>query len=96
MPLELIIVTPQGEAFSGPVERVVLPGTSGAFGVLESHEKLATSLRTGPVEILRTDGSTARLTVSDGFAEVADDRVVVLVTECEIEANGPTQPTDDG
>ena len=32
MSLELVIVTPQGEAYRGPVERVVLPGSEGDFG----------------------------------------------------------------
>ena len=29
MPIELVIVTPQGESFRGSVESVVLPGSEG-------------------------------------------------------------------
>ena len=36
MPIELVVVTPEGEAFSGLVEEVVLPGVEGEFGVLEA------------------------------------------------------------
>ncbi len=37
MPLDLIVVTPHGEALAESVDRVVLPGAEGEFGVLESQ-----------------------------------------------------------
>jgi len=82
MALDLIVVTPNGEAFSEPVEQVVLPGSEGHFGVLESHEKFLAPLKPGPMEIKLTDGSTEWSAISDGFAEVTGNRVVVLVDEC--------------
>jgi len=82
MALDLIVVTPHGEAFSEPVERVVLPGAEGDFGVLESHEKFLAPLRHGPMEITLTDGTTEWAAISAGFAEVTGSQVVVLVDEC--------------
>ena len=51
MPFDLTIVTPEGEAYRGSVERVVLPGSEGEFGVLANHERFLSPLRVGPVEI---------------------------------------------
>jgi F-type H+-transporting ATPase subunit epsilon len=82
MPLDLIVVTPQGESFAEAVEQVVLPGSEGDFGVLEAHEKFLTALRPGPVEIKLPDGTTEWAAISDGFAEVTGSQVVVLVDEC--------------
>ena len=82
MGLELVVVTPAGEAFSEMVEQVVLPGSEGDFGVLESHEKFLTPLRPGPVEIKLPDGSSEWAAISEGFAEVSGSKVVVLVDEC--------------
>jgi F-type H+-transporting ATPase subunit epsilon len=82
--LELTIVTPVGEAFSGPVESVVLPGSEGDFGVLPRHERLMTALRAGDVEI-RTGSGTRRATISEGFADVSGEEVVVMVTSCQFE-----------
>jgi F-type H+-transporting ATPase subunit epsilon len=82
--LELTIVTPVGEAFSGPVEAVVLPGSEGDFGVLPRHERLMTALRAGDVEI-RTSSGTRRAAISEGFADVSGDEVVVMVTSCQFE-----------
>ncbi len=81
MSLELTIVTPQGEAFRGPIESVVLPGTEGDFGVLPQHERLLTALREGEVEI-KTSAGTRKATISKGFADVSGSEVVVMVTSC--------------
>jgi len=82
MALDLVVVTPDGEAFSEPVEQVVLPGAEGEFGVLEHHEKFLAPLKPGPMEIKLPGGRTEWAAVSDGFAEVSSGRVVVLVDEC--------------
>jgi F-type H+-transporting ATPase subunit epsilon len=82
MALDLIVVTPQGEAFAEPVEQVVLPGVEGEFGVLESHEKFLAPLKPGAMEIKLADGKTEWAAISAGFAEVTGNQVVVLVDEC--------------
>jgi len=78
MPLHLTIVTPEGEAFDGDVDQVVLPGTEGDFGVLEQHERFLAPLRMGAVEI-QSGGKSDWSAISGGFADVSAERVVVLV-----------------
>ena len=84
MPFELTIVTPEGQAYQGSVERVVLPGSEGEFGVLTNHERFLAPLRVGAVEIT-TDEGPLYAAVADGFAEVDGERVTVLVDSCELE-----------
>jgi len=84
--LDLIIVTPQGPAYAGSVETVVLPGSEGDFGVLPSHERLLAPLRIGEVEIRGGDG-TVYAAVAEGFAEVDGEKVVVMVESCECAAD---------
>jgi len=86
VPFELTIVTPQGEAFRGPVERVVLPGSEGEFGVLTGHERFLTPLQIGPVEI-HSDGEVQWAAIAEGFAEVNGEAVTVLVESCELAAD---------
>ena len=57
MAIELVVVTPEGEALSETVQQVVLPGEAGEFGVLESHERFLTPLQLGPMEIIRDSGN---------------------------------------
>ena len=83
MALELVVVTPEGEAFSEVVDQVVLPGEAGEFGVLESHERFLTPLCLGPMQIQRA-GAADWAAISSGFAEVDGRRVVVLVDSCTL------------
>ena len=62
----------------------MLPGSEGDFGVLPRHERLLTPLRIGEVEI-RTGSGTRRASISDGFADVSEAEVVVMVTSCRFE-----------
>lgn len=84
MALELTIVTPEGTRYQGPVDSVVVPGTEGDFGVLPGHERFLAPVRIGELEV-RSGNDPARrwAAVSDGFADVSAERVVLLVDSCE-------------
>ena len=83
MPIALSVVTPEGQAFHGEAEAVVLPGSEGEFGVLPGHEPFLTALRIGPMTIRKPGGEVLHAAVSEGFAEVHDDQVSVMVGSCE-------------
>ena len=83
MAIALSVVTPEGQAFHGEAETVVLPGSEGEFGVLPGHEAFLSSLRIGPMTIRKAGGEELHAAVSNGFAEVHDDQVSVLVGSCE-------------
>jgi F-type H+-transporting ATPase subunit epsilon len=82
--LALVIVTPKGEVFHGPVEAVLLPGADGDFMVLEGHERFLSPLRIGEVEIRRQGDSPLFAALSEGFAEVTGNEVVVTAEACEL------------
>lgn len=83
MPIALSVVTPEGQAFQGEAEVVVLPGSEGEFGVLPGHEAFLSALRIGPMTIKKPGGEELHAAVSQGFAEVHDDQVSVMVSSCE-------------
>ena len=58
MPFELVIVTPHREVYRDRVDAVVLPGSEGDFGVLESHERFLSPLRVGQAEIRKGGAGT--------------------------------------
>lgn len=84
MSIELIIVTPRGESFRGPVESVVLPGAEGEFEVLAQHERFLCPLKVGPVEI-KSASETTHAVIASGFADVSGSQVAVLVESCEVD-----------
>jgi F-type H+-transporting ATPase subunit epsilon len=83
MGVALEILTPNGRAWQGDVESVVLPGDQGDFGVLDGHERFLSALRVGEVAI-HSGGATTWAAISTGFAEVNADRIHVLVDTCEV------------
>jgi F-type H+-transporting ATPase subunit epsilon len=80
MALSLEIVTPEQRVLSVEAEEVRLPGTEGSFGVRPGHTPLVASISAGEL-IYLTAGAQHRYAVGEGFAEVSDDRVRVLVEE---------------
>jgi F-type H+-transporting ATPase subunit epsilon len=80
--VDLTIVTPEGQAFQGDVDCVVLPGVEGDFGVLLGHEPFLSALRIGGLEV-DAGGQRRYAAVSRGFAEIHGDAVTVMVGTCE-------------
>jgi len=75
---DLSVVTPEGAVLELSVDSVVAPGSAGEFGVLTGHEAFLAPLSPG---LLRCSGPGGddRVVVTDGFAEVGPERVVVMV-----------------
>ena len=80
MPLSLEIVTPEQRVLTVQCDEVRLSGTEGGFGVRPGHTPLVAALAAGEL-VYVTGGATHRYAVGEGFAEVSDDRVRVLVEE---------------
>jgi F-type H+-transporting ATPase subunit epsilon len=75
--LDLEIVTPEGVKLSHPVEIFTAPGVDGEFGVMPRHQPMLAALTAGIVTFTRA-GVLEAVAIGPGFAEVADDRAVVL------------------
>jgi len=80
--LQLEIATPTRLAVSEAVDEVVAPGIQGYFGVLPGHAPFLTTLGIGEV-MYRTGREEHYLAVSGGFAEVRNDKVIVLADAAE-------------
>ena len=80
MPLQLEIVTPAARVLTAACDEVRLPGSMGGFGVRPGHTPLVAQLDAG--ELIYLNGSALhRFAVGEGFSEVSNDRVRVLVEE---------------
>lgn len=77
MPLHLDIVTPEKKVFSDTVDNVYLPGADGEMGVLPMHAGLVTALKAGELRYLH-HGQVVTLAIGSGFAEVTQEKVIVL------------------
>ncbi len=92
--IHLEIVTPEKQLFSGTVDSVTLPSSTGYLGILPGHAPLLAELGIGDISYT-TRGRTEFLSCSWGFAEVLPERVIVLAqtaeTASEIDVNRAEQ-----
>jgi F-type H+-transporting ATPase subunit epsilon len=79
----LSLVTPEGAAFEGEVEMLVVPGDAGEIGVLARHAPLVAMLRAGSTRIYRDrDGEDVlEFATGPGFFKVEQDRALALVDD---------------
>lgn len=89
MALEVHVVTPDREVWSGEATMVVARGTDGEVGVLAGHAPLLARLAVGPLRIERA-GSWTTVQVEGGFLHVTSEggttRVDVLATRASADA----------
>lgn len=81
--IEVDIVTPTRQLVRGAkANAVVLPATDGEIEILPMHRDLLTSLGTGILTIVE-DGRERKFAISYGFAEIRNDKVIVLAETAE-------------
>ena len=90
--MELQIVSPEAELFSGEVESVTIPGKSGTFQILNNHAPIVSTLVSGSViikgnlklnkdqkEKFIQEGSQTILQIQSGTIELNANKVILLV-----------------
>ena len=80
--LTLEVATPSRLVISEQVDEVVLPGTEGSFGVLPGHAPFLATLGIGEA-VYRIGRDERHLAMVGGFAEVRNDKVIVLTDAAE-------------
>ena len=78
---QLSVVAPDRTVFEDVVESVVLPGVEGYLGIMAGHEPTLLALRAGIIEFEDTQRQRNFVTVSGGFVEVSDNKVIVLAQD---------------
>ena len=80
---DVSLVTPEGPAFEGEAEMIVVPGAAGDIGVLARHAPLIATLRSGSTRVY-TDwdaGDVQEFATGPGFFQVQLDRAIALVDD---------------
>jgi F-type H+-transporting ATPase subunit epsilon len=79
---DLSLVTPDGPAFEGEVEMIVVPGAAGEIGVLARHAPLVATLKAGGTHVhIRRDEEVVDFATGAGFFKVEQDRALALVDD---------------
>jgi F-type H+-transporting ATPase subunit epsilon len=77
---DLSLVTPEGAAFEGEAEMLVVPGADGEIGVLARHAPLVAMLKAGEIRV-KSKGEWQAFAAGPGYFKVQQDRALVLVDD---------------
>jgi F-type H+-transporting ATPase subunit epsilon len=77
---DLSLVTPDGAAFEGEAEMVIVPGAAGEIGVLARHAPLVAMLKAGEIRV-KAEGQWQAFAAGPGYFKVQQDRALVLVDD---------------
>ena len=75
------VVTPEGAAFDGEAEMLIVPGAAGEIGVLARHAPLVAMLKAGSTRVHLGDGQIQEFATGPGFFQVLEDRAIALVDD---------------
>jgi len=75
------VLTPEGEVFNDEVEMVSTRTGVGSIGVLARHTPLLAMLDPTELRLYKSESEVVRFAQAEGYMQVADNRVLVLVEE---------------
>jgi|SRR5436190_4089887 len=78
---DVSLVTPDGPAFEGEAEMIVVPGAAGEIGVLARHAPLIATLKAGETRVYVTRDEIRAFATGPGFFQVQLDRAIALVDD---------------
>ena len=78
---DVSLVTPEGPAFEGEAEMLIVPGDAGEIGVLARHAPLVAMLKAGSTRVHLGDGNIQEFATGPGFFQVLEDRAIALVDD---------------
>jgi F-type H+-transporting ATPase subunit epsilon len=88
---DVALVTPDGPAFDGEAQMIVVPGAAGEIGVLARHAPLVATLKAGSTRIHLSENEILEFATGPGFFKVELDRALALVDDAV-----NVQEIDDG
>lgn len=78
--MELTVISPRGILCQAEVEKVMIPGSLGAFTVLPNHAPLISSLQKGMIRYT-TKGEEKEMAVTGGIVEVKQNKIRIFTEQ---------------
>jgi len=78
---DVAVVTPEGDAFRGEAEMLIVPGAAGEIGVLARHAPLVATLKAGSTRVHLGGTEVLEFATGPGFFQVQLDRAIALVDD---------------
>lgn len=76
--MQLEIITPEMSLYSGQVELIQLPGTTGSFEILKNHAPMVATLKEGKIKIIDENKKVQFIDIKGGTLQVENNNVLIL------------------
>lgn len=76
--MKLEIITPDASIYSGKVKSVNVPGKKGPFQVLRDHAPIISTLDSGEVTVIDSEGKILVFKIGGGVIEVKMNTIIIL------------------
>ena len=76
---EVSLVTPEGAAYEGDCELLIVPGAAGEIGIMARHAPLVAMLKAGSLRVHVHSNEVLEFATGPGFFQVLDNRAIALV-----------------
>ena len=76
--MNLEIITPEKQVFSGEVTSVKLPGKTGEFEILNNHAPIISTLSEGEIRVITSNNNTEKFSINSGVIEMQNNKIIVL------------------
>ena len=81
--MQLEILTPSKNIFSGEVKLVKVPGSNGSFEILKNHAAIISTLTEGELKVETESGEIFHYKASGGVVEVKNNHIIILAESIE-------------
>ena len=78
---DVSVVTPDGPAYEGEAEMLIVPGQAGEIGVLARHAPLVATLKAGSTRVHLGGTEVLEFATGPGFFKVETDKALALVDD---------------
>ena len=97
--LRVTVVTPEGAAYEGPAENVVVPAWDGEVAFLNQHAPFVGAVGIGELRVKPPEGEVQRFYLEGGVVQVLDNVVTVLAEavkpSAELDADAARKELDE-
>ncbi|MBA47205.1 MAG: ATP synthase F1 subunit epsilon [Dehalococcoidia bacterium] len=77
--LNVNIVSPSGEVYSGEAISVQVPGSLGQMTILPKHAAILSSLSKGTITVNTPHGENTDFVIESGFIENVNDSLTIII-----------------
>ncbi|MDD2565125.1 MAG: ATP synthase F1 subunit epsilon [Salinivirgaceae bacterium] len=78
--MQIEILTPESLLYSGDIQQVRVPGTSGSFAVLHNHAPIMSTLEKGQIKITEHSGENIYFDIHGGVIQVTKNIITILIS----------------